>query len=145
MKQIETDLETHIETKQTGPLGTRHNAGKPRWSLVDFDALEPMVRVLEHGAEEYGENNWRKGLKTTEICDSLIRHIKSYLNCEDIDGKSGLPHVGHILCNALFLSYMHLFRPDCDTRYRDPNKRKCCGQWDENGGCTCNNVNQTES
>ena len=26
----------------------RYNEGKPQWSLIDFDSLEPMVRVLEY-------------------------------------------------------------------------------------------------
>ena len=107
----------------TTSLGTRDNAGKPRWSLVDFDALEPMVRVLEFGAQKYGDNNWKKGLKTTEICESLLRHIIAYLNCENNDSESKLPHIGHILCNAMFLSYMTQFRPDCDTRHSDINKQ----------------------
>lgn len=109
--------------EQSNSLGMRHNEGKPRWSLVDFDALEPMVRVLEYGAQKYGDNNWKKGLKTTEICESLLRHIFAYLRGEDIDLESGLPQIGFILSNAKFLSYMHLFRPDCDTRHSDINKQ----------------------
>ena len=26
----------------------RYNDGKPEWTLVDFDSLEPMVKVLEY-------------------------------------------------------------------------------------------------
>lgn len=114
----------------------RYNGGKLRWSLVDFDALEDMVKVLDFGAKKYADNNWKKGLKTTEIFESMMRHITAYMRGEDIDPESGLPHTGHILCNAMFLSYMHRFKPDFDTRYKDKNKR-CCGQWDENGVCTC--------
>lgn len=100
----------------------RHNSGKPRWYLVDFDALEDLVKVLEFGAKKYDENNWKKGLKTTEIVESLIRHISAYLRGEDNDPESGLPHSGHIMCNAMFLSYMHKFKPSFDTRRKDDNK-----------------------
>lgn len=31
----------------------RYNDGKLKWSLVDFESLEPMVRVLEFGAKKY--------------------------------------------------------------------------------------------
>ena len=41
--------------------GTRYNTGKIQWSLVDFDSLEPMVRVLEFGAKKYDAHNWKKG------------------------------------------------------------------------------------
>ncbi len=114
----------------------RYNVGKLRWSLVDFDALEDMVKVLEFGAKKYEDNNWKKGLKTPEIFESMMRHMTAYMRGEDVDPESGLPHTGHILCNAMFLSYMQRFKPDFDTRHKDKNKR-CCGNWDENGVCRC--------
>jgi hypothetical protein len=113
----------------------RYNSGKERWSLVDYEALKPMVHVLAFGAKKYSDDNWRKGLKTKEVCESLLRHITAYLSGQDNDQESGLPEVGHILCNAMFLSHMHLFRPDMDTRIKP--EKVCCGKWDEYGKCTC--------
>jgi hypothetical protein len=63
-----------------------------------------IARVLEHGDEEYGRGNWRKGLSWSETADSLLRHTLQFLNGEDIDPKSGLPHVDCMLTNAVFLS-----------------------------------------
>ena len=100
----------------------RFNDGKPRWSLVDFDSLEPMVKVLEYGCKKYDANNWKKGLKTTEIIESMMRHMQAYLRGEDIDPESKLPHTGHIMCNAMFLSYMNKYMPDFDSRFKDENK-----------------------
>lgn len=105
-------------------LGNRFNEGKLRWTLVSWKALEPMVRVLEFGANKYASHNWKKGLKYTEICDSLQRHMNSFLDGEDNDQESKLSHVGHILCNAMFLSYMALFRKDMDDRYIDEALKK---------------------
>lgn len=102
--------------------GLRYNDGKPRWALVDFDALEDMVKVLEFGALKYDDNNWKKGLKTTEVCESLMRHLTAFLAGENNDSDSGLPHAGHIMCNAMFLSYMMKYKPDFDTRFKDVNK-----------------------
>ncbi|WZE63567.1 dATP/dGTP pyrophosphohydrolase [Maribacter phage Panino] len=98
-------------------LGKRYNSGKRRWSLVDFQSLEPMVEVLEFGATKYDDHNWKKGLKTTEIAESLLRHLVAFLNGEDNDPESGLSHIGHIQCNAMFLSYMMENKPEMDTRY----------------------------
>lgn len=92
----------------------RYNSGKLQWSLVDFDALEDMVKVLEFGAKKYAADNWKKGLKTNEIAESMMRHLFAYLRGEDIDPESGLPHTGHIMCNAMFLSYMQKFAPKFD-------------------------------
>lgn len=104
--------------------GTRHNVDKRRWSLVDFDALEDMVKVLEFGAKKYADHNWNKGLLTTETVESLMRHLVAYLNGQDDDSESGLPHAGHILCNAMFLAYTMKFKKEFDNRYKDGHKSK---------------------
>ena len=84
----------------------RFNTGKPEWSLVDYKALEPMVRVLEMGKKKYSANNWKRGLPTTEICESLLRHLYAYMGGEDTDPESGLSHIAHVQCNAMFLQHM---------------------------------------
>ena len=97
-------------------LGDRFNEGKPRWSLVPQSALIPMVRVLEFGAKKYGDYNWVKGLSIRETCESLKRHLDAFMEGEDDDPESKLSHIGHIQCNALFLSWMYENRPDLDDR-----------------------------
>ncbi len=111
-------------------LGLRFNEGKRKWSLVDFDSLEDMVKVLEFGAVKYGEYNWQKGLKTTDIIESMLRHVFSYLNGEDNDKESGISHIGHIQCNAMFLAYMQKNKPELDSR-----RLKTINQ----NNCSCNN------
>ena len=102
--------------------GARFNTGKLKWSLVSMLALAPMVRVLMFGAQKYSSHNWKGGLKYTEICESLQRHMTAFMEeGEDNDPESKLAHVGHIMCNAMFLSYMFLFRKDMDDRHIDEN------------------------
>jgi hypothetical protein len=86
-------------------VGLRFNEGKPRWSLVHFKSLEPMVRVLEYGASKYDDHNWKKGLNPTEILECLQRHLASLMDGESNDIESKKTHIGHILCNAMFYSY----------------------------------------
>tara|TARA_R110000851_G_scaffold160786_1_gene304084 strand:+ start:9975 stop:10316 length:342 start_codon:yes stop_codon:yes gene_type:complete len=97
--------------------GKRFNTGKLRWSLVSWKALEPMVHVLMFGAQKYDSWNWVKGLKITEVADSLQRHLNAFIQGENDDPESKLSHVGHIMCNAMFISYMYLFKPDMDDRH----------------------------
>jgi hypothetical protein len=104
------------EEKQSGD---RFNEGKLKWSLVSFKALEPMVRVLMFGAKKYDAFNWQKGLSYTEICESLLRHVHAFLEGEDNDKESKIEHIGHIMCNAMFLSFMFLFRKDKDDRHKE--------------------------
>ena len=87
--------------------GTRHNQGKPRWSLVHYDSLVPMIRVLEYGVDHYGIGNRQKGLDSKEILESLQRHLAALMDGEEVDKESGLPHMGHIQANALFYNYFN--------------------------------------
>ena len=129
--------------------GLRFNTNKLKWGLVSWSALAPMVKVLMYGAHKYtifkkpdgtqitgaectpeeakefeviasGANNWKEGLKYTEIAESMKRHLFAFIEGEDNDPESKLSHVGHILCNAMFLSYMFIFKKDYDDRYIDP-------------------------
>lgn len=106
----------------------RYNKDKPQWSLVDFSALSPLVRVLMYGAKKYttdtrsGKHQWRDGLKTTEICESLMRHLVAYMEGEDDDQESKESHIGHIMANAMFLSYQSLYNRSMDDRFIDKNK-----------------------
>jgi hypothetical protein len=102
--------------------GDRFNEGKLKWSLVSWKALEPMVEVLMFGAKKYSSWNWTGGLKYTEVCESLQRHLNAFIQGEDNDKESKLSHVGHILCNAMFLSYIYMFKKDMDDRFIDKNK-----------------------
>lgn len=84
----------------------RYNTGKPRWSLVHFKSLIPLVRSLEFGARKYDPENWKKGLNKKELLESIQRHLAAMFDGEEIDKESGISHIGHIQCNAMFYVYM---------------------------------------
>lgn len=90
----------------------RYNEGKVQWSLVDFQSLEPMVRVLEYGAKKYARDNWKKGMPASQILESMLRHTFKLMNGEFVDEESMCEHVGHIQCNALFLAYVLKNKPE---------------------------------
>lgn len=84
----------------------RYNQGKVQWALVDYKSIEPMVRVLEYGCQKYSKNNWKKGMPASQIIESMLRHTYKLLEGELVDPESGIEHVGHIQCNAMFLAYV---------------------------------------
>jgi hypothetical protein len=91
-----------------GNRAERHNEGKHKWSLIDFQALEPLVEVLMFGEKKYSRDNWKNGMDTNEILDSMLRHIAERCSGKMHDDESGLPISGHILANAMFLAYYDL-------------------------------------
>lgn len=73
--------------------------------FVHFNSLKPMVKVLEFGALKYAPDNWRKSMDKRELLNSLLRHIADLVDGEEFDKETNLPHIGHIMCNAMFYSY----------------------------------------
>jgi len=96
----------------------RYNTGKRKITMMleAAHAIEGVTAVLEFGAQKYERSNWQKGLPYTELLDSMMRHSLAFLRGEDYDPESGLPHVDHILCNALFLADMLRTHPELDDR-----------------------------
>ena len=96
-------MSTIIKRNKQGKTAARFNQGKPKYSMLDLTCLKPGVRVLEFGADKYERDNWKKGMPVSQILDSLLRHVSALQRGEFVDQESGLPHIGHIQCNALFL------------------------------------------
>lgn len=72
--------------------------------LYDFQGFNSMAHVLEYGMQKYSRNNWRKGyVNRFSAADSLYRHLAKIILGEEKDEESGLPHIGHIMCNVMFL------------------------------------------
>ena len=92
--------------------GYKHDGGKPRLALVPPEIIEAVGAVMTHGAEKYGEGNYRK-VEPARYRDALMRHICKWLkDPHGIDEDSGLPHLWHIACNVAFL--LELDKPETD-------------------------------
>jgi hypothetical protein len=109
---------TNKQNTLNKPQGKRFNEGKRRWSLLDLKYLEGLVEVLEMGAIKYGDYNWTLGLPTTDIYESLMRHVIAWKSGEDKDAESGLDHIDHAICNLYFMKWMIANKPEFDSRKR---------------------------
>lgn len=94
----------------------RKNEGKPKYSLLHLPSLEGCVKVLEFGEKKYARDDWKAGFPVTELCDSLVRHLASFLDGEDLDKESGLEHIGHMQCNLMFLAHTIKHHKNLDNR-----------------------------
>lgn len=83
----------------------RYNTGKPELSfLMDAPlAMQGLANRFSLGARKYSRDNWKLGLPTKQVIDSLLRHIMAYSNGELTDEDGG-EHVDAIVWNAVVLS-----------------------------------------
>lgn len=94
-----------MNTKLNEEKALRFNEGKPKWALVHYGSLIPMIKVLEFGALKYAPNNWKKPMPLDEILESMQRHLAALMDGEIYDKESGIHHMGHIQANAMFYNY----------------------------------------
>lgn len=88
--------------------GVKDNRSKEPIDLIPWKPLLGAAAVLAFGAKKYKPHNWRLGLSWTQTWSSLQRHLWKWLDGEDIDPETRLPHIDHALCQLLFLSeYVH--------------------------------------
>lgn len=102
---VEQCIEAHrIVDEHRAKIGRKFDGGKLDWTLMPFDALEPVVRVLELGAKKYARDNWLHVENSTHrYTKALMRHVVAYVMGEENDPETGEPHLAHAGCCLLFL------------------------------------------
>ena len=118
-KVIEKEYDRIIaEESSTGAL--RYNSDKPQLSQIDPLFLIGLAELMTQSAKKYSKWNYAKGQNLTTVCDSMSRHLLSFLNGENDDKESGKSHLLHIACNALIAystTERHLEKhPELDDR-----------------------------
>jgi hypothetical protein len=84
-------------------IGLKYDTGKIQYSLIPATALKGLAMVLTHGANKYGPYNWKLVTPVERYYDALLRHLEAVREGQWIDEDSGLPHMDHVMCNAVFL------------------------------------------
>jgi hypothetical protein len=98
--------------------GVKHDQDKPKFDLLDSDALEGLAKVLTFGANKYAAHNWRSGLSYSRLIAAMLRHVFAILRGEYNDPESGLPHIDHVGCCWMFLSNHMKNRKDMDDLHK---------------------------
>jgi len=87
--------------------GLKYDDDKLRYDLLPFGAIDEIVSVLNYGAKKYTANSWQNVENGIErYTAALLRHISAWRQGEKFDKESGLSHLSHIGCNAMFLIYL---------------------------------------
>ena len=96
--------------------GIKHDLGKVRMDLIPVKPLLYVGKAFTHGAIEYGDRNWEKGLKWSRPYAAIQRHVLAFWDGEDLDPKSGLPHLAHLIAEAMFILEFMETHPELDDR-----------------------------
>lgn len=89
--------------KVSAPMaGIKHDHMKRDFTLLPWDSVEEIVKVLEFGAAKYARDNW-KNVEADRYVKAAFRHLVAYSQGEQNDKESGMPHLAHLGCCVLFL------------------------------------------
>lgn len=84
--------------------GLRFDQGKLRMELIPPEPIRGLAEVLSFGARKYADRNWELGMDWSRCLGSLKRHLQEWEEGKQFDKETGLAHLDHIICNAVFLS-----------------------------------------
>ena len=96
------------ETKDTNPKDAIGSSKLPM-HLIPGTAKAALAIAFLEGALKYGKYNWRvAGVRASIYADALERHLEKWKNGEDIDCKTGVPHLASVMaCAAIIIDAEH--------------------------------------
>jgi len=101
------DAQRTTEEALTTGTGMKYDGDKPRMELLVQgcpNALEQVGTVLTFGAKKYAAHSWQTVPGGDDrYLAALLRHLTAIGKGEQNDPESGLSHLAHVACNALFI------------------------------------------
>lgn len=99
-----TPEEEEVMQKMLATEGRKYDTGKPDYTLLPWDAVEQIVKVLDFGARKYARDNWKHVSDgETRYLAAAFRHMAAYNRGEKDDPETGISHLAHAGCCVLFL------------------------------------------
>lgn len=104
--------------------GKKNDDGKTRYDLIPTGPLEQLARVYTIGANKYGENDWRKGLKWSRVFAAMMRHAWAFWRGERFDSENYQHHLAAVAWCAFALMDHEETHPELDDRYDDRSLKR---------------------
>lgn len=99
----------NIKTTATGAVRSK-DADDVRFDLISPIGLRRLAETYAEGSKKYGDRNWLKGFKQTELLNHALRHVNMYNS-----GDRSEDHLAHAVWNLLTMMHFEETRPDmCD-------------------------------
>lgn len=116
--------------KSSNGIGNKFDGGKLMFSLLTRGLALPLkaiAAVLTYGCQKYAADSWKDVPDAKRRYeDALDRHLNDWKAGQTHDEESGLPHLSHIACNALFLMYLYMVYPKGEQinwfKFNDPRE-----------------------
>lgn len=74
----------------------KHDSNKIDLSLIPYSALIAEAKALMVGAKKYNRNNYKKGLKASQLVAAAQRHLLAWFDGQENDPEDGQPHLGSV-------------------------------------------------
>lgn len=97
--------------------GKKNDSQKPRMDLIPVEFLIGTAKPLTHGANKYGQHNFRQGITYSRLLSAIKRHIDLELAGVKIDADSSCEHWMNACAGLSMYAYMKTHRPDMDDRF----------------------------
>ncbi len=103
VKATGTEL-TAEQQAAVATVGRKFDGGKLDYTLVPFEGMDEVVKVLMFGAQKYDRHNWRLVENAAQrYAAAAFRHLTAHSKGEKVDSETGLPHLAHAGCCILFM------------------------------------------
>lgn len=97
----------------TNERGGRQSDSPYRLDLLPMQAVLELGKVLKHGADKYGIDNWRQ-ISSQEHLNHALVHVVAHLAGDRQEGTHG--HLAHLLCRVAMALEMHIAEHGQSTR-----------------------------
>lgn len=108
---VEIPAEVVAEVEEAA-LGMKYDGDKPRMDLLIDGmpgALEQVASILTFGAKKYADHSWQAVPNgPARYKAALLRHLTAHAKGELNDPESGMAHLAHAACNALFILQLEM-------------------------------------
>ena len=92
-----------LDEMPTAAPGRKFDGDKRDYTLLPWDALEEIVKVLEFGAKKYDRDNWKHVDDAQHrYTKAALRHLVAHTKGEANDAESGLSHLASWVLRFIF-------------------------------------------
>ena len=114
-----------MNTFETGAK-RNNDADDVRYDLISPHVLESLARTHAEGAKKYGDNNWQKGLPSSDLLNRVYRHLNLWRL-----GDISEDHLGHALWNLGAIVHFLREKPELVTlpfAVQEAERPPTCGE-----------------